>query len=77
MYDVKQQIRMLIVWMFMVRHASRHGSSQSQTGYRVELPRVHDAIGVVLRDIYEREPDIPDDMAGLLRRINGRLQISR
>ena len=42
--------------------------------YRIAERR---CIGVVLRDIYEREPDIPDDMAGLLRRINGRLQISR
>lgn len=61
----------------MVRHASHHGNSQPPNGYRVELPRIHDAIGVVLRDAYERDSDIPEDMAGLLRQMNGRSQMQR
>ena len=63
--------------MFMVRNASHHGNSPPQNGYRVELPRIHDAIGVVLRDAYERDADIPDDMAGLLRQMNGASHLNR
>lgn len=55
----------------MVRHASQQGNAQLQSGYRVELPRPHDAIGVVLRDTYLRDIDLPDDMNLLLRRMNG------
>lgn len=55
----------------MVRHASQQGNAQQQRGYRVELPRVHDAMGVVLRDAYLRDCDLPEDMTALLRRMNG------
>lgn len=61
----------------MVRHATQNGNRGSENGYRVELPRIHDAIGVVLRDAYERDADIPDDMARLLRRMNGAPHIGR
>ena len=45
--------------------------------YRVELPRQCDAIGAVLRDAYDRESGIPDDMLILLRKMNGRPATSR
>lgn len=57
----------------MVRHASQQGNAQPSNGYRVELPRVHDAMGVVLRDAYLRDCDLPDDMAALLGRMNGHI----
>jgi hypothetical protein len=38
--------------------------------YRIEAPRVGDAIGLALRDAYERDLGLPDDMAALLRRLN-------
>jgi len=69
--DVKQQNRQSVVWMFMVRHATPQGNTHQPGGYRVELPRPHDAIGVVLRDSYLRDIELPDDMAVLLRRMNG------
>jgi hypothetical protein len=40
-------------------------------GYRVEAPRAGDAIGVALRDVFDRDLGLPDDMADLLRRLNG------
>jgi hypothetical protein len=53
----------------MVRHSQpRH--EEPQNGYRVELPRSYDAIGVVLRDAYERDLDLPEDMRSLLRQLN-------
>lgn len=54
----------------MVRHASQQSNAQPSIGYRVELPRPHDAIGVVLRDAYLRDIELPDDMTVLLRRMN-------
>lgn len=61
----------------MVRHANENSNRGSENGYRVELPRIHDAIGVVLRDAYARDADIPDDMAHLLRRMNGGSHMGR
>lgn len=55
----------------MVRHATQQSNTQPVSGYRVELPRPHDAIGVVLRDAYVRDIELPDDMNLLLRRMNG------
>ena len=69
--DVKQQNRQSVVWMSMVRHASPQGNPQQPSGYRVELPRPHDAIGVVLRDSYVRDIELPEDMTRLLRCMNG------
>jgi hypothetical protein len=49
-------------------------SSQDQMppGYRVEAPRASDAIGLALRDAYERDVSmgVPDDMASILRQLN-------
>lgn len=42
----------------------------SESGHYVELPRECDSIGVVLRDVYERDLGLPDDMAMLLREID-------
>lgn len=69
--DVKQQNRRSVVLRFMVRLATQQGNAQPSSGYRVELPRPHDAIGVVLRDAYLRDIELPDDMSLLLRRMNG------
>lgn len=41
-----------------------------QPGYRVEVPRASDAIGLALRDAYGREPSLPEDMAAMLRQLN-------
>ncbi|MDP5279596.1 hypothetical protein Q9Q95_11750 [Sphingomonas sp. DG1-23] len=42
--------------------------------YRVERPRASDAIAVSLRDAFERESGIPEDMVMLLRSLN-RLEV--
>ncbi|MCW4463050.1 hypothetical protein OK349_15155 [Sphingomonas sp. BT-65] len=55
-----------------MRHANGH-----ENGYRVELPRIHDAIGVVLRDAYEREPELPQDMIHLLKQMSDTRYVSR
>jgi hypothetical protein len=39
--------------------------------YRVESPRASDAIGLALRDAFDRELGLPDDMRALLRCLNG------
>lgn len=44
-------------------------SSYAPPGYRVEPPRVGDAIGLALRDAYERDLGLPEDMAAMLRRL--------
>ncbi|MBX3594320.1 hypothetical protein [Sphingomonas sp.] len=54
----------------MVRNSTLNGSRGS-CEYRVEMPRASDAIGVVLRDAYDRDQGLPDDMAQMLRRLNG------
>ena len=47
-----------------------HVASQSATPYVVARPRASDAIGCALRDVYVRQP-LPEDMAALLRSLNG------
>lgn len=37
------------------------------TGYQVEPPRASDAIGMALRDAFERDLGVPEDMAAMLR----------
>lgn len=49
----------------------------TENGYRVELPRTCDAMGVVLRDAYERDLGVPDDMLLLLRKMNGQPATTR
>ena len=39
--------------------------------YQVEAPRASDAIGLALRDAFERDYGLPEDMSILLRRLNG------
>jgi hypothetical protein len=40
--------------------------------YRVEAPHASDAVGSALRDAFARELGLPDDMAAMLTRLNGR-----
>jgi hypothetical protein len=61
----------------MARAAPSPNHASAEPGYRVELPRQCDAIGMVLRDAFERDPGVPDDMMMLLRAMNGRLATSR
>ena len=61
----------------MARHDPTSAHASTGNGYRVELPRTCDAIGVALRDAYERDLGVPDDMLVLLRKINGRPATSR
>ncbi len=67
--------------MFMVRHVNRPSDMRHanghENGYRVELPRVHDAIGSVLRGAYERDPDLPEDMVHLLKQMNDKRHMGR
>jgi hypothetical protein len=46
------------------------------SAYRVEGPRASDAIAVSLRDAFDREPGLPEEMVLLLHRLN-RVDISR
>jgi hypothetical protein len=53
---------------------TRHASSSEKAGspaYQVEAPRASDAIGLALRDAFERDYGLPVDMTMLLRRLNG------
>ena len=43
----------------------------SGRGYRVEAPRVSDAIGLALRDAYDGDLGLPEDMAAMLRQLHG------
>ena len=55
----------------MTRPNPRTASTASLPAYQVEAPRASDAIGLALRDAYERDLGLPDDMAAMLRRLNG------
>ncbi|MDF7775745.1 hypothetical protein P1X14_10850 [Sphingomonas sp. AOB5] len=37
----------------------------------MQAPRQGDAIGLALRDAYEQDLGLPEDMAAMLRRLNG------
>tara|TARA_Y100000815_G_scaffold271851_1_gene299355 strand:- start:2026 stop:2217 length:192 start_codon:yes stop_codon:yes gene_type:complete len=54
----------------MNRTPSRSATAAASSGYRVEAPRAGDAIGLALRDAYDNDLGLPDDMAALLRRLN-------
>jgi hypothetical protein len=54
-----------------VVRGSSSSAPEAQRGYRVERPRVSDAVGLALRDAYAREPGVPEEMAALLRRLSG------
>lgn len=55
----------------MTRPNPRTASTASLATYQVEAPRASDAIGLALRDAYERDLGLPDDMARMLRSLNG------
>ena len=40
-------------------------------GYRVEVPRAGDAIGLALRGAFDRDLGLPADMTEILHRLNG------
>jgi hypothetical protein len=51
--------------------SSASSEKAEHPAYQVERPRASDAIGLALRDAYERDYGLPEDMAKLLRRLNG------
>lgn len=53
----------------MGSHAPRSPLGRTDSGYWVEAPRTTDAIGFVLRDAYNRDRGLPDDMQELLSRL--------
>ena len=55
----------------MTRTSSFSATEAQLRAYRVERPRASDALAVSLRDAFERESGLPDDMVMLLRRLNG------
>jgi hypothetical protein len=57
----------------IVTRSSSSSAPEAQTcAYRVGRPRASDAVELSLRDAFEREAGLPDDMAMLLQRLNGR-----
>jgi hypothetical protein len=42
-----------------------------QSAFQVQSPHASDAIGNALYDAYTREPGLPEDMAAMLRQLNG------
>lgn len=56
----------------MVRPPHSWASEPSFPPYRVEAPRASDAVGAALREAFEREIGLPDDMVAMLHRLNGR-----
>lgn len=69
---VKQQNAKLIVLLGMTRNPSSPAAQRPDSAYRVKVPRASDAIGLVLRDAYERDLGLPEDMAALLNKISDR-----
>lgn len=55
----------------MTRPTPRSATTASPPAYQVEAPRASDAIGLALRDAYERDLGLPEDMAKMLRSLNG------
>jgi hypothetical protein len=55
----------------MARDDAPSNHHSSEHGYRVHAPRAGDAIGLALRDAYERDLGLPEDMAAMLRRLGG------
>ena len=53
----------------MGSHAPRSPERRTDSGYWVEAPRTTDAIGFVLRDAYDRDRGLPDDMQDLLSQL--------
>jgi hypothetical protein len=55
----------------MAREDLQESSQMNSRPLRVEAPRAGDALGFALRDAYERDLGLPEDMAAMLRRLNG------
>ena len=54
----------------MTRPSSFSAPEAPIRAYRVGRPHASDAIGVSLRDAFERETGLPEDMAVLLHHLN-------
>lgn len=50
---------------------TRPSRSSVEPAYQVQAPRASDAIGLALRDAFERDYGLPEDMTTLLRQLNG------
>jgi len=50
--------------------SSRSASTAGAPAYQVEAPRASDAIGYALRDAFERDLNLPEDMTAMLRWLN-------
>ena len=54
----------------MTRSSSLSAPEASIRAYSVRRPRASDAIAVSLRNAFDRETGLPEDMAVLLRHLN-------
>ena len=54
----------------MARDDYIEGHAAGASTYAVEAPRASDAIGNALRNAYERDFGLPEEMAAMLRRLN-------
>ena len=63
----KDAVDRLIV---VTRYTSPDPDARTIPSYQVAAPRVCDALGMALRNAYERDLGLPEDMANLLRRLN-------
>ena len=56
-----------------MNHASSSKTRDGQNGaYRIELPRVGEAVGRSLRNAYPGHSALPKEMVEILSRLNGR-----
>ncbi|HVJ01619.1 MAG TPA: hypothetical protein VM662_05510 [Sphingomonas sp.] len=55
----------------MVQAYSNSASGAQNGAYRVERPRASDAIAGALREAFDHDLGLPNDMAALLHRLNG------
>lgn len=55
----------------MTQRYSTSAPEAQDRAYRVQRPRASDAVAGALRDAYDAEPRLPDDMMVLLCRLNG------
>ena len=70
-FDASQATNLnYIRFSHVVRSSSQSAPEAQPPAYRVEPLRASDAIGLALRDAFERELGLPDDMAAMLRRLH-------
>jgi len=55
----------------MTRTFSSSARTALAPAYRVEAPHASDAIGLALRCAFENESGLPDEMARMLRELDG------